>query len=107
MGLSWNNKGWALPCSVAIAVFLAVVIGASRLILDLHSMEEGVVGGTIGVVGALSFVMLAGPPLRGVRMLRVVAIRLLVVFMVFGFRIKAEAAIKSAATKLWPFPKCI
>ena len=72
----WNIQRWALPCTVAIAVFLAVVIGASRLILDLHSMEEVVVGGTIGVVGAVSFVMLAGPPLRGVRMLRVVAIGL-------------------------------
>lgn len=103
----WNVKRWALPCTVAIAGFLAVVIGASRLILDLHSMEEVVVGGTIGVVGALSFVMLAGPPLRGVRMLRVVAIGLLIVFVLYGFRITAEAALKSAATNLWPFPKCI
>ena len=70
-------------------------------------MEEVVVGGTIGVVGAVAFVMLAGPPLRGVRMLRVVAIGLLIVFMLYGSRIAAEAAIKSAATNLWPFPECI
>jgi len=103
----WNIKRWALPCTVAIAVFLAVVIGASRLILDLHSMEEVVVGGTIGVVGALSFVMLAGPPLRSVRMLRVVAMGLLIVFMLYGFRLPAEAAIKSVAINIWPFSECI
>jgi membrane-associated phospholipid phosphatase len=103
----WNNKRWALPCTVAIAVLLAVVIGASRLILALHSTVEVVVGGTIGVGGAVSFVMLAGPPLRDVRMLRVVAIGLLIIIVFYGFRITAEAAIKSVAVNLWPFPECI
>jgi hypothetical protein len=36
-----------------------------------------------------------------------VAIGLLIVFMLYGSRIAAEAAIKSAATNLWPFPECI
>jgi membrane-associated phospholipid phosphatase len=102
-----SSKRWALPCTATIAVFLAVVIGASRVILDLHSMTEVVVGGTIGVAGAVSFVILAGPPLRGVRMLRVVAIGLLIVTIFYGFRITAEAAIRSVATDLWPFAVCI
>jgi membrane-associated phospholipid phosphatase len=103
----WDNKRWALPFTVAIAVFLAVVIGASRLILDTHSMAEVVVGGAIGVGGAASFVVLAGPPLRSVRMLRVVAMGLLIILMLYGFRLPAEAAIKSVATNIWPFSECI
>src|SRR5258707_7726203 len=55
----WNIKRWALPGTVAIAVFLAVVIGAYRWLLTLQSVEEGVVGGTIGVARGLSFVLLA------------------------------------------------
>jgi membrane-associated phospholipid phosphatase len=102
----WNNKRWALPFTVAIAVFPAVAIGASRLILDLHSMAEVAVGGMIGVGGAVSFVMLAGPPLPGVRMLRIMTTGLLIIVMFYGFRITAEAAIKSVATNLWPFPEC-
>ena len=70
-------------------------------------MTEVVVGGAIGVAGAVSFVILARPPLRGVRMLRVVAIGLLIVIMFYGFRMTAEAAIKSVATDLWPFAECI
>ena len=70
---TWHNKRWGLTCTVAIAVFLAVVIGTSRLILDFHSMAEVVVGGMIGVGGAVSFVVLAGPPLRNVQRLPVVA----------------------------------
>jgi hypothetical protein len=75
--------------------------------LDLHSIAEVVVGGTIGVGGAASFVMLAGPPSLGVRMMRVVATSLLIVVVLYGFHITAEAAIKSAATNLWPFRECI
>jgi membrane-associated phospholipid phosphatase len=101
----WDR--WALPFTVAIAVFLAVVIGESRLILDTHSMAEVVVGGAIGVGGAASFVVLAGPPLRSVRMLRVVAMGLLIVLMLYGFRLPAEAAIKSVAINIWPFSECI
>jgi membrane-associated phospholipid phosphatase len=103
----WNNKRWVLPFTVAIAVFLAVAMGASRLILGLHSMAEVVVGGTIGVGGAVAFVMLAGSPLRGVGMVRVVAIGLLIIIVFYGFRMPAEAAIRSVAANLWPFPKCI
>jgi membrane-associated phospholipid phosphatase len=102
-----SSKRWALLCTAAIAVFLAVVVGASRLILGLHSMTEVVVGGTIGVAGAVSFVMLAGPSLLGVRILHVVAIGLLIIIMFYGFRITAEAAIRSVATDLWPFAECI
>jgi membrane-associated phospholipid phosphatase len=107
VGAIWNDRRWALSCAVAAGVFLAVVIGKSRLMLDLHSMAEVVVGGAIGVCGAVSFVVLAGAPSRAVRIERVLAMGLLVMAMLYGFRIPAEAAIKSVATGLWPFSQCI
>ena len=103
----WNIRRWALPCTVAIALLLAVVIGASRLMLDLHSMAEVVVGGAIGVGGAVSFTVLAGPPSPAVRMSRVVVMSLLLIALLYGIRMPAEAAIKSVATRLWPLLECI
>ena len=103
----WDDKRWTLACAVAVGVLLAVVIGRSRLVLDLHSMAEVVVGGVIGVGGAVSFVALAGTPSHAVRIEWVVAMGLVVMAMLYGFRIPAEAAIKSVATGLWPFSQCI
>jgi membrane-associated phospholipid phosphatase len=103
----WDDTRWALSCAVTVGILLAVVIGKSRLMLDLHSMAEVVVGGAIGVGGAVSFVVMAGPPSHAVRIERVVLTGLLITAMLYGFRMSAEAAIKSVATSLWPFSQCI
>ena len=102
-----DDERWALLGAVAIGVFLAVVIGQTRLILDMHSMAEVVAGGAIGVGGAASFVLLAGPPSHAVRIERVVATGLLAMAMLYGYRLSAEAAIKSVAASLGPFQHCI
>jgi len=102
-----DDRRWALLCAVVIGVFLAAVIGETRLILDMHSMAEVVVGGAIGVGGAASFVLLAGPPSHLVRIERVVATGLLAMAMLYGYRLSAEAAIKSVAASLEPFSRCI
>jgi len=73
----------------------------------MHSMAEVVVGGAIGVGGAASFVLLAGPPSHAVRIERVVATGLLAMAMLYGYRLSAEAAIKSVAASLGPFQQCI
>ena len=103
----WDDARWALSCAVTIGVLLAVVVGKSRLVLDLHSMADVVVGGAIGVAGAVSFVVMAGSPSHAVRIERVVVTGLVVIAMLYGFRMSAEAAIKSVATSLWPFSQCI
>lgn len=102
-----DDRRWALLCAVAIGVLLAVVIGKTRLMLDMHSMAEVVVGGAIGVGGAASFVLLAGPPSHAVRIERIVATGLLAVAILYGYRLPAEAAIKSVAASLGPFQQCI
>jgi membrane-associated phospholipid phosphatase len=107
MRSTWGNKRWALPCTVAIAVFVAAIFGASRVVLGLHSIAEVLVGGAIGAGGAVSYVVLAGTPMRAVRMLRVVPTSLLIVIVLHGLHVPAEAAIKSVAINLWPFSECI
>jgi membrane-associated phospholipid phosphatase len=102
-----ENKRWTLPCTVAIAVFVAVIFGASRGVLGVHSIAEVLIGGAIGVGGAVSYAVLAGTPLRAVRMLRVVPTSLLIVIVLHGLHVPAEAAIKSVAINLWPFSECI
>ena len=103
----WSIERRALPCTAAVTLPLAVAIGQSRVILRLHLTVEVVGGGAIGVDGAVAFVALAGPPPRAVRMSRVVIVGLIIIALLYGFRMPAEAAIKSIATTLWPFSKCI
>jgi membrane-associated phospholipid phosphatase len=103
----WDNARWVLPCTAAVAVVLAVIVGVSRLALDLHSIAEALTGGAIGVGGALAFAMLAGPPLRSVRPVRVLAMGLLTMIVLYGFHMPAEPAIESMAMSLWPFSQCI
>jgi membrane-associated phospholipid phosphatase len=103
----WNIERWALSCTAAITLPLAVAIGQSRLMLGLHSTAEVVVGGAIGVGGAVAFVALAGPPPHPFRISRVVIVGLIIIALFYGFRMPVEAAIKSIATTLWPLSKCI
>lgn len=103
----WDIRRWVYLCTVAITLPFAIVIGASRLILDLHSIAEVIAGGAIGIGGALLFVALAGPPPSAVRMPRVVIVGLLAIAVLHGLRMPAEAAIHSIATTLGPFWACI
>ena len=103
----WNVERCVLSWTAAITLPLAVSIGATRLILGLHSTMEVVVGGTVGVGGAVAFVALAGPPPHTVRMSRVVITGLVIIVVLYGFRMPAEAAIKSIATMLSAFSGCI
>jgi membrane-associated phospholipid phosphatase len=102
----WNLERCLLPCTAAITLPFAVSIGATRLTLGLHSTMEVVVGGTVGVGGAVAFIALAGPPPHTVRMSRVAAVGLVIIVVLYGFRMPAEAAIKSIVTMLWPFSGC-
>ena len=102
-----DDRRWALVSAVAISVFLAAAIGVTRVVLDQHSTAEVVVGGTIGVGGAVAFALLAGSPSHAVRIGRIVAAGLLVTVMLYGYRLSAEAAIKSLASGLSLFSRCI
>jgi membrane-associated phospholipid phosphatase len=101
----WNDKYW-LAGTFTVALLCAVVFGATRLMLGAHSIPEVIVGGTIGVGGAIASTALAGVPSPAVRMSRVAVMGLTILFLLHGFHLPAEAAIRSAAFRLWPFSEC-
>jgi membrane-associated phospholipid phosphatase len=97
-----GHSGWNLPC----AIIVVAVIGLSRLILGVHTLLEVGVGGFIGIMGAMAFARLAGPPPAGFRPSRAAAVALLVIVVFHGARLPAEAAIRGVAVDLWPLSEC-
>ncbi len=91
---------------VAVATLAAVLIGSSRLGLGFHSVIEVVVGGAVGIAGAVILGRLAGaPPAR--RPVRLLAVACVTAFLLHGMRLPAEAAIWHASTGALDFvPAC-
>jgi membrane-associated phospholipid phosphatase len=93
---------WTVPSAL---VFMGI-IGTSRLLLGVHSTIEVVMGGTVGLIGAVIAVMLAGPPPPQFRF-RWIGIAMIAVVVIFhGFRLPAEIEIRQLAFTMWPFTAC-
>ena len=75
----------------------AAVIGLSRVALGMHSWAEVLLGGAIGVAGALVLARLAGPRPDGLRLRWVVVAAVTVVTVLHGVRLPAEAEIRAAS----------
>lgn len=100
--LAVDHRRWTLACAVSIAV----VIGASRLALGVHTGLEVVIGGAVGVCGAYCAVTFAGPPPTTVRFRSLAAVSLAVLMLFHGFHMPAEAAIGALAPQVWPLSYC-
>jgi membrane-associated phospholipid phosphatase len=85
---------------VPIAVFAAIVVGVSRLVLGAHSLPEVLIGGVVGLAGALALLLLAGRPPPGLdgRRLAVIAVAIVLVF--HGLHFPAEAHIRATAWRV-------
>ena len=94
---------WAVPCSLAVAV----VIGASRLVIGAHSVPEVLVGGAVGVAGAFAFVHVAGPPPEAKRLRWAACLAALIMAAVHGIHLPAEQAIHTLAGNIWPLSLCV
>ncbi len=105
MRSAWHSRYWALG-AIPIAAFFAVVLGVSRVMLGAHSTAEVVIGGLIGMGGAVSVATLAGAPGPEVRISRVAALGLSILFLLHGSHLPAEQTIRSVAIQMWPFPVC-
>ena len=92
--------------TVFASVGIAVVIGASRLILRAHTLPEIAAGAGLGIGAALAFARWAGwppPPLRFSRLVLAVAAS---ATLLHGLHLPAEAAIRHGARRLWPLSIC-
>lgn len=87
--------GWLAVAGLALAV--AVPIGVSRVVLGAHSVAEVLLGGTVGIAGALGFTLLAGPPPPAVRLRWTALAAIAAVVLAYGGHLNAEAAIDAAA----------
>jgi membrane-associated phospholipid phosphatase len=85
---------------VPVALLAAAVIGASRLVLGLHTWPEVVIGALVGMAGAMAMPRLAGPPPPGIEARRLVLITLAVALVFHGLHLPAEAEIRGTAWRL-------
>lgn len=94
--------------AVLSAVTAAVLIGASRLALGVHTLAEVIAGGLVGSLGAVLLVLLAGQPPPDLRTERLAAVVLAVVILFHGFHLPAEAEIHRTAEllRMWPLSVC-
>ncbi|MBW4022467.1 MAG: phosphatase PAP2 family protein [Proteobacteria bacterium] len=106
IGIWTRHRGRSSLWTAPVALGVAVVIAVSRLALHVHSPIEVLVGGGVGITGAMLAVVLAGPPPAGLR-LRSIAVAMVVVIVVFhGFQLPAEAEIRRLSFTIWPFSAC-
>ncbi len=86
------------------ALLLALLFGFSRVDLGVHTVPDVLVGGAVGIVGAVLFVQLAGRPPRGFRRWALGTVVLVVAMLVHGRELHAEEAIQQMAIRYWwPF----
>jgi membrane-associated phospholipid phosphatase len=86
----------ALP----LALLAAVTIGITRLALGMHSPAEVVIGAGVGLLGAWTLLMIAGPAPQPFDARRIAAVAALVVVIFHGMHLPAEAHLRSTA---WRF----
>ena len=75
----------------------ATVIGLTRVALGMHSWAEVLLGGAVGVAGALALARLAGPRPARLRLRWVAVAAVTVVTLLHGLRLPAEAEIRAAS----------
>jgi membrane-associated phospholipid phosphatase len=84
---------------VPVAVLAAGVVGISRLVLGAHSLPEVGIGAAVGLAGAVTLPLLAGPPpVLDVGRIAIIAIATVATF--HGLHLPAEAHIRATAYRV-------
>lgn len=91
-----RRRGVVLP----VALLAAIIIGASRLLLEVHTWPEVTVGALVGMAGASLMPRLAGAPPPTLSVSHLVVIAVLVAAVFHGLHMPAEAQIHSTAWRL-------
>jgi len=82
------------------AVFLALVVGATRVQLGAHSLSEVVVAAGIGTLGALAFVVIAGRHVTERSGAPVIAGALLTLLLFHGYHLPVEGTLQRNAAQM-------
>ncbi len=80
------------------ALAAAALIGALRIAAGVHTIPEVLLGGSVGIAGAICFAWFAGPRPAALQLGRVVAVVIVVAAVFHGDRLRAEPRIWKAAT---------
>ncbi len=96
-------RGW---WTAGTAAGFAVAIGATRLALHMHTLADVLVGGPVGVAGALAIWRLAGERPARVRGGWLVGVSAVVLLGLHGQKLQAESRLHWLALDMWPFDQC-
>lgn len=95
-----------LPQTLGLALLAALLTGATRLGLHVHSPAEVALGAVLGIAAAGALQLLAGPAPEALRARRLVPGLVLAVLLLHGTHLHAEAWLHALAASLWPHPGC-
>ncbi len=100
--------GLALPRRFAIpaAVGAALLIGATRVALGLHSVADVVLGGAIGIAGAVLLRYFVGVPPPGFDRRPAITVALAAMLLLHGTRLNAEETLRRSAVQEWMAKVC-
>lgn len=94
--------------AAALAGLLAATLfGLTRLALGVHTVPDVLVGGAVGLVGAIAMRQIAGKRPQGLGWRRLLAAVGLVALAFHGQRLAAETRLHWWALKLWPLTACV
>lgn len=92
--------------ALLLAAAFAMLFGASRLALHMHTRSDVLAGACLGIAGALALTRLAGPRPPGLRMAVPFAAACAVVLLLHGSHLRAEDQIDRVARIVWPLSLC-
>ena len=96
------------PKASRVLIVLAVVtlIGATRVLLGAHTVQEALLGGAIGFAASQAMLSVAGEPARGKPVTLWSVSLLLIPLLLHGYHLPAEEHIDRFAPNVWPFSLC-
>ena len=97
VGLLLSGPGTLVRRSVLASIAVALVIGATRVLLGKHSLSEVLVGTTVGVAGAAGLALAAGTAIEGRARLPVLVTIALLIVTFHGDHSSWEEPIRDAA----------
>ncbi len=104
--LAVRRSAYRVQAALCAAVTVAAAIGASRLVLGVHTMPEVLAGAGLGVGAALAFALWADWPPLPLRFGRLALAVAVMAMLLHGLHLPAEAAIRHSARLLWPLSAC-